>query len=352
MDSGRKDNKNKFRIFGKIIPIWILLAVPIVTGSLAISIQEVDNILINHLDNNMGQAALIVSDISSENVISGSSIDIQCPPNAEVCAQSSDPSDNKNYGDASSVMSIKESEASAIAAIANSVVTVEQKPVTRLELPAGLDRNDAWFGIENDSNHPQLFLIKAEATPDLPFAINSNSRGASIMYHQMGDDRWLVEIKPGGGTLVIEKPRGSLSDNSDVLPFAIQIEVERELALDQRNRNVLSDPVMVFGPNEVSITSKDRVTTSFEVIESGSTHLIWGIKNNSPDPHVYLVRLDTVPELWINLEILERSIDRVYQRTDEGFFFVQVDPGDIGMSFSAVSGPENYTIKVEVTELI
>jgi hypothetical protein len=87
-------------------------------------------------------------------------------------------------------------------------------------------------------------------------------------------------------------------------------------------------------------------------VESGSTHLIWGIKNDSPDPHVYLLRLDTVPELWINLEILERSVDRVYQKTDEGYFFIEIDPGETGMLFSAVSGPESYTIPVQVTQIL
>jgi hypothetical protein len=344
MVSSEKNNRNDwFRLVGKTVPIWILLAIPILAGSLAISIQEVDYILdighSQHLDN-----AQVTEDISA------TSIDIECPANVEVCAQSSG---NSYSGNVPHVTSIDDSEASAIAAISNSVVMVDQKPVTRFELTTRLDRDDAWFGIENDSDEPQLFLIKAMVTPDVPFAIKSGT-GSNIMYHQLDDDRWLVEVNPGGGTFIIEKVRGSFSDNTDILPLVIQVKVGRELALDQWNRNILSDPVMVFGPtvSTIGTASEDRVITSFKVSESGSTHLIWGIANDSQDPGVYLVRLDTTPELWINLEILERSLDRVYQRTDEGYFFVEVEPGDIGMSFSAVSGPANYSIQVEVTRVI
>ena len=101
---------------------------------------------------------------------------------------------------------------------------------------------------------------------------------------------------------------------------------------------------------QVTTEQRQQAVTALSVNELSSTHYTWALVNIKDEPTVFLLRLDTTPQLWINLEIIDKSANRVFQYTEEGYFLVEINPYGKGKFQSAVSG-SSFTIISEITQI-
>jgi hypothetical protein len=226
---------------------------------------------------------------------------------------------------------------STIDAIKNAVPQMRSNYVSKFGLALN-PGSESSFGIGNSDLESQIFLVRTLG-PSEDLIIEGRD-GAAPIYHITYSNRWLVEVKPGNsGTLHFHSTTNSQR--------TVEVEVERVLSLDQSQFSVAP---AITGVSQVATEVRQKAVTALSVNELSSTHFTWALVNIKDEPIVYLLRLDTIPELWINLEIIDKSANRVFQYTDEGYFLVEISPYGKGKFQSAVSG-SSFTIISEVTQI-
>jgi hypothetical protein len=309
-----------FKVFGKTIHVWILLACMVGMGSLVITLHSTNDELIN-LDpsSTMIETSIPVVDENTDMQNSGVNTTADLP----VATQQ-----------------IASFEPTVVTGVPDVSVTTKEKPVTKFAVDIS-GRTRVPFGIDNNSEEPVVFLIKAKAMPQTPVNLATVS-GSTKIYSSANDGWWFAEVRPStNGKFVI-----------DVLgtdTHAIEVEVERAFSIDPAD--FVKPPVVT---DVISVTTTiNKAITSFAVGASGRVHFTWGIDNNSAVQQIFLIKLKTTPELLINLELIGHSTTRIYQRTNEGYFLTVVEPSLSGDKFfSAVSGPAFFTIEGEVERII
>lgn len=341
--------------------IIVLVVIPIIVGSMAVSISSVNDFI--HLFDSTASNGQ--QERASSNIGSGSSI-TETTTLSSSTSSSMPTSDNNSVSSTSNDVApvtffspewemnrvtittksstapvigaiVDRSSPSTIDAIKNAVPQIRSYYVSKFDLSLNASPSPS-FGITNNNSESQIFLVRTLGpSQDL---ILEGSNGATAIYHVTYSDKWLVEVKPGvTGTVHLYSNTNSQG--------TVGIEVERVLSLDQSQFGFAP---AITGMAQVTTEQRQQAVTALSVNELSSTHYTWALVNIKDEPTVFLLRLDTTPQLWINLEIIDKSANRVFQYTEEGYFLVEINPYGKGKFQSAVSG-SSFTIISEITQI-
>lgn len=309
----------ELNIHGKAVAVWILVASIVGIGSLAVAIQNVNDELIS-----LG----IVFRPSETNTVNSTDNDESSDSSSEIVPSSQTPINENVQG------------APRVTGVADKTIVLKEKQFARFSTTVE-GRTPIHFGIKNELQESQVFLIRVQVEPSASVSVRTTS-GYGPIYQSSTGNWWFVEVRPStsGSDFLIEVLNSG--------QYKITVEIERAFTL---NQDIYYTAPTITGVSE-QIVIVEKPLARFAVQASGSIHLTWGLDNHSADTQVYLIKLKTSPEMLINLELIGNSSTRIYQRTNEGYFLTVVRPSESGDKFfSAVWGPKSFTIEGEIERL-
>jgi hypothetical protein len=178
-------NKN-VSVFGKTIPVWVLIAGIVGSGSMAIAVQPVSDEKI-HIQDTTGKIQTNVP-VAASRAFSPLAIEFA-----------------------------EDTEPAVAGATAGSTIVTKQKAVVNMALDVSEDAA-VTFTVENNSEDQQIYLIKAGAPAHVILDMES---GSGTVQGLVGHNEWLATAASGTSTFIMEV------STTDAGFYPIVVELER-----------------------------------------------------------------------------------------------------------------------------